>query len=112
LLASRPRVRGRPPPKAAGRRGGPARARDSAPVSVQLRAESSNTHIDTHLTLTGYDASNHPVATDQQNNPSGNLYTLPLQIHSATSNIKYFTIATDDPNIYGLGFSNIAWGCA
>jgi hypothetical protein len=34
-----------------------------------------------------------------------------LSISSATNNIKYFTIATDEPLNSGVGFSNIVWTC-
>jgi hypothetical protein len=82
--------------------------------SVNLETQSNKTTLVTHLTLTGYDASNNVVATDQGTDNFNSLVT--PHISSTTNNIKSFTITTDDPNngglSYGLGFSNIAWACA
>lgn len=79
--------------------------------SVQVEAQSNKTDIATHLTLTGYDASGHAVASDTGLDAGSN--SVALKITSPSANIKYFTIATDDPNNggsgYGLGFSNLAW---
>jgi hypothetical protein len=79
--------------------------------SVQVDAQSNKTDITTHLTLTGYDASNHVVAANTGTDLGNNAVT--LKVTSPSANIKYFTIATDDPNnggtSYGLGFSNIVW---
>jgi hypothetical protein len=84
----------------------------NSPVQdLQVEAMSNKTDIATHLTLTGYDASGNVVATDSGLDAGYN--TVPLHIHSSSANIKYFTVATDDPNnggqSYGLGFSNISW---
>ena len=74
---------------------------------MQLQAQSNKTSIETHLTLTGYDASNNVVAT-ATGTDHGN-ESVVLTATSASANIKYFTIKTDDPNVAGLGFSNIVW---
>jgi hypothetical protein len=78
---------------------------------LQDEAMSNKTDIATHLTLTGYDAAGQAVATDSGLDAGYN--TVSLHIHSSSANIKYFTVATDDPNnngaSYGLGFSNIVW---
>jgi hypothetical protein len=84
----------------------------SNPVQdLQVEAMSSKTDIATHLTLTGYDAANNVVVTNSGLDAGFN--TVQLHIHSSSANIKYFTVATDDPNngglSYGLGFSNIVW---
>jgi hypothetical protein len=79
--------------------------------SVQLLAESDKTAVDTTLTLTGYDASNHVVATATATQPALTNAGHTLNITSPTgSNIKYFTISTDDQGYNaGLGFTNILW---
>ena len=60
-------------------------------------------------TLTAYDASNTAVDTDT----AVSLYPNTLTATSATNNIKYFTIATDDFGAQlGIAFTNIVWGCA
>jgi hypothetical protein len=80
----------------------------TAPVkNLQVEAMSDKTDIATKLTLTGYDASGHVVATDSDTDAGYNSVTLNLS--SSSANIKYFTIATDDPNVAGLGFTNIVW---
>ena len=61
--------------------------------------------------MSSSDASGKVVATDSGLDAGYN--TVPLHIHSSSANIKWFTVATDDPNnngqSYGLGFSNIVW---
>jgi hypothetical protein len=77
--------------------------------SVQLQAENDKTGITTNLTLTGYDASGNVVAHDTESDVATGAESVTLNITSQSSNIKYFTIATDDPNVYGLGFTNLVW---
>jgi hypothetical protein len=78
---------------------------------LSVEAMSNKTDIATHLTLTGYDAAGNKVASDSGLDAGYN--TVQLHIDSSSANIKYFTVATDDPNnggtSYGLGFSNIVW---
>jgi hypothetical protein len=80
---------------------------DNPVKNLSVEAMSDKTDIPTNLTLTGYDASNHVVASDSGLDSGYNSVT--LTISSSVANIKYFTIATDDPNVAGLGFSNIVW---
>jgi len=76
--------------------------------AVHLDAQ-GDTNLITHLTLTGYDASNAVVATDTATDSTNSVHA--LSISSATNNIKYFTVATDDPNAFGVAFTNIVWTC-
>ncbi len=85
-------------------------------TSVQVEAMSNKTDIATHLTLTGYDASGNPVPGAIATGLDAGYNSVTLKITSPSANIKYFTIATDDPLTnpqgtvgYGLGFSNISW---
>jgi hypothetical protein len=79
--------------------------------SVQVTAESDKTGVDSTLTLTGYDASNHVVKTASIIQPAMTNQSWTLKIDSASANIKYFTISTDDQGYNaGLGISNILWG--
>jgi type II secretory pathway pseudopilin PulG len=79
--------------------------------SVQVQAESDKTGITPTLTLTGYDASNHVVATAMDTHPSTGVDSATLKITSSSSNIKSFTVTNDDGgNNAGLGVSNILWG--
>ena len=82
--------------------------------SVQLDAEAGVYFAATNITLTAYDASNNVVDTDSLADAAGTpaAPVVTPSVSSTSNNIKYFTIATDDPNTGGLGFSNIAWGCA
>jgi hypothetical protein len=80
---------------------------DNPVTNLQVEAMSDKTSIPTTLTLTGYDASNHVVAT--ASGPDAGYNSVTLKISSSSANIKYFTITTDDPNLAGLGFSNIVW---
>jgi hypothetical protein len=75
--------------------------------SVQLQAQSDKTDIATTLTLTGYDATGKVVNT--ATGVDAGYDRVDLAIASSSANIKYFTIATDDPNVAGLGFTNISW---
>jgi hypothetical protein len=75
----------------------------------QVQAENDKTGITAHLTPTGYDASNHVVATDIETDVASGAKSVTVNLTSPSSNIKYFTIATDDSGHYGLGFSNIVW---
>jgi len=85
---------------------------DHAVSSVQLDAESPTLDPRTvHLTLTAYDASNAVVDSDSVTQ-TGLGATFRLSVSSSNNNIKYFTIATDDPQSRGVTFNNIVWGCA
>jgi hypothetical protein len=77
---------------------------------LQLDAESNFFGATTNVTLTAYDASNAVVGTNSASQPGGSQVVSTLSVSSTSNNIKYFTIATDDPNQAGVGFSNIAWG--
>ena len=83
----------------------------NAVPSVQLDAGSNGWDHDTHVTLTGHDASNAVVGTDSVTQPAY-APSVHLSVASASNNIKYFTIATDDPYQMGLLLDNIVWGCA
>ena len=83
---------------------------DAVP-SVQLDVGSNGWDHDTHVTLTGYDASNAVVGTDSVTQPAY-APSVHLSVASASNNVKYFTIATDDPFQLGLLLDNIVWGCA
>ncbi len=74
--------------------------------SVQLDAQ-PNVFGTVDQTLTAFDAANNIVGSDTGS--SGNILT--LSVTSTATNIKYFTIATDDPDQDGVLFSNIVWGC-
>ena len=64
-----------------------------------------------HLTLTGYDASNNPVASDTVTQTVASSPT--LTVTSGTNNIKSFTLVTDALNTgRGVIFTNIVWGCS
>jgi hypothetical protein len=76
--------------------------------AVHLDAQ-GDSNATTHLTLTGYDASNAVVATDTATDSTNSVHT--LSVSSATNNIKYFTMATDDPAAFGVAFTNIVWTC-
>jgi hypothetical protein len=79
--------------------------------SVQLDAE-SNIFSTANLTLTGYDASNNVVDSETlSDDQTGGPVADTLTVSSSSNNIKYFTIATDDPNQFGVGFTNINWAC-
>ncbi|MFL6029239.1 MAG: hypothetical protein ACJ74D_04315, partial [Gaiellaceae bacterium] len=69
--------------------------------SVQLDVGSNGWDHDTHVTLTGYDASNAVVGTDSVTQPAY-APSVHLSVASASTNIKYFAIATDDPYQMGL----------
>ena len=71
-------------------------------------AETNRASTTTHLTATGYDASGNVVATDNGTFIGSGASSVTPQIRSTTNNVKSFTIATDDLNNLGLGFSNIA----
>jgi hypothetical protein len=79
------------------------------------RLRAAKTDIATNLTLTGYDASGNPVPGATATGLDAGYNSVVLKITSASANIKYFTISTDDPLTnsnglsYGLGFSNIVW---
>jgi hypothetical protein len=75
--------------------------------SLQVEAMSDKTSLATNLTLTGYDALGHVVATNSGVDAGYN--TVTLKISSTSANIKYFTVSTDDPYVAGLGLSNIIW---
>jgi hypothetical protein len=79
--------------------------------SVQLNAEAA-TFADTNLTLTGFNASNSVVDTQTAVGHAATMTALSISDSTNGDRIKYFTIATDDPNIYGVGFTDIVWGCA
>ena len=79
----------------------------SAVTSVQVQAQSNHTVAPTNLTLTGYDANGKAVASATGVDAGFN--SVQLTATSASANIKSFTIETDDPSVYGLGFSNIVW---
>jgi hypothetical protein len=66
----------------------------------------------TTITLTAFDASNSVVGSDHATDPDNSVNT--LSVGSATNNIKYFTVQTNDPNVFpfGVEFTNIAWSCA
>ena len=76
--------------------------------SVMLEAQ-SNTFAFTTDTLTAYDASNNVVDTDSALDPFNSSNTLTAT--STSDNIRYFTIATNDPQVLGIAFSNIVWSC-
>jgi hypothetical protein len=82
--------------------------------SVRLDASDGDKDKPTTITLTAYDASNAVVGTDQFSDPDNTVQT--LTVTSATNNIKYFTVTTDDainfefPN--GVEFTNMVWRCA
>jgi hypothetical protein len=78
--------------------------------SVQVTAESDKTGVDSTLTLTGYDASNNVVKTASVVQPATTNQSWTLNIASASANIAYFTISTDDQGYNaGLGISTILW---
>jgi hypothetical protein len=81
--------------------------------SVQLDAESDHYGgVDTTLTLTGYNAANAVVDSDSAFQRADTPHvTHSLSISSPSNNIKYFTIATNDPLVEGVFFSNIVWTC-
>ena len=64
--------------------------------SVTLDAH-SNTFDPTTDTLTAFDASDNVVDTDSAAEPFNTANT--FTVTSASDNIKYFTIATDDPDV-------------
>ena len=80
----------------------------NAVASVQLDQE-PNLGSPTD-TLTAYDASGNVVGSDAEPTAQDDVVT--LSVSSTNDNIKYFTIATDDPFQFGIGFTNIVWGCA
>jgi hypothetical protein len=85
---------------------------NNAVKSVSLQAENNKTGITVHLTLTGYDADGHVVASDTQTDVATGVESVPLSITSSSHNIKSITISTEenvDGTHYGLGFTNIAW---
>ncbi len=76
--------------------------------SVALDAQANNDRATLpKQALTAYDVSNNVVGTDSAVGNDVNTLT----VTSATNNIKYFTIATDDPSLLGIAFTNIVWGC-
>ena len=78
--------------------------------SVTLEAQSANGLDPTIETLTAFDASDNSWPPTARVDPFNSTNT--LTVTSADGdNIKYFTIATDDPDNGGLGFSNIVWAC-
>src|SRR5262249_53299089 len=80
--------------------------------SVQVDAQDAVTGIATTITLTAFDASSSVVGSDHAVDPDNSVNT--LSVASATDNIKYFTVRTNDPYAFpwGVQFTNIAWGCA
>jgi len=80
--------------------------------AVQLDAQSTVTGIATTVTLTGYDAANALVGSDQATDPDNSVNT--LSVASSTNNITHFTVTTNDPNPFpfGVEFTNIVWACA
>ena len=84
----------------------------NAVSSVELDASSNVLYTTTNLTLTGYDASNNVVDSETlSNDQTGGPAVDTLAVSSTSNNIAYFTIATDDPLVDGVGFTNINWGC-
>jgi hypothetical protein len=77
--------------------------------SLQLNAVSDTDNAN-NLTLTGYDAANTVVASQTVPLPA-NSPAISLSISSTSNNIKYFTIATDDPANLGVFFGDIVWTC-
>jgi hypothetical protein len=80
--------------------------------SLHLDGQDGVTGIATTITLTAFDASNAVVGSDHATDPDNSVNT--LSVASATNNIKYFTVETNDPNAFpfGVEFTNIAWSCA
>jgi hypothetical protein len=86
--------------------------------TVQVDAQSNKTSFATDLTLTGYDASGHPVPGATATGIDDGMNSVTLTINSQSANIKFVTISTNDPltpptsgTSYGLGFTNLIWGC-
>jgi hypothetical protein len=83
--------------------------------SVQLDAQTDSFPGSFNVTLTGYNASNGVVGSDSDPQPGGSTGAVStLSVTSTSNNIKYFTIATDDPGTScsgGVGFSNVGWAC-
>jgi len=75
--------------------------------SVALDETPNMDSVATTNTLTAYDASNQPVGADTFTSASAHRFT----VTTTTNSIKYFTIATDDPDQLGIAFTNIIWTC-
>jgi hypothetical protein len=78
--------------------------------SVQLDAESNFIGAPTTLTLTGFDGANNPIDVQSANQVAFTEVPSTLSVHSASNNIRYFTVGTSD-SAGGLYFSKITWGC-
>jgi hypothetical protein len=80
--------------------------------SLQLDAQDGLTGTATTITLTAFDASNAVVGSDQAIDPDNSVNT--LSVASSSDNITYFTVETNDPNVFpfGVEFTNIVWACA
>ena len=84
----------------------------NAVSSVQVDASSNSFGVTTHLTLTAFDASNAVVGSSSATQPATVAARYTLSVGSSSDNIKYFTVATDDPTNLGVIFGNIVWDCA
>jgi len=80
--------------------------------SLQLDAQDDVGGIVTTITLTASDSSNSIVDSAQATDPDNS--KVALSVHSSSNNIKHFTVATSDPQLFpfGIAFTNIVWHCA
>jgi hypothetical protein len=77
--------------------------------SVRLDEEPNQMNGSTTDTLTAYDASDNILDSVTEPYSAGAVNT--LSVSSTSNNIKYFTIATDQPFEWGINFTNINWSC-
>src|SRR5262245_2924065 len=80
--------------------------------SLQLDAQDDVGGIVTVITLTASDNSNSVVDSAQAIDPDNS--KVAPSVHSSSNDIKHFTVATSDPQLFpfGIAFTNIVWHCA